>query len=126
MSFVEAVVPTLTKDTLQSDELDDSREITDIRTGNESVNGEFGVELSPGSYIPILENALRTSAETGFTESSVEVTVDAALKTFTRTSGDYVADGVLVGDLIQFTGLTGDNAKAFIVCCIQYSAIPNE
>ena len=108
-------IPTLTKDTLQSDELDDSREITDIRTGNESVNGEFGVELSPGSYTDILENALRTSAEVGFTELAVEITVDNLLKTFTRTAGDFVADGVLIGDLIQFKDLTGNNADAFIV-----------
>lgn len=111
-------IPALTKDTLQSEELDDSREITDIRTGNESVNGEFSVELSPGAYTPILENALRTTALPGFTELAVEITVLASAKTFTRTAGDFVADGVVVGDLTRFKDLSGNNASAFIVTAV--------
>lgn len=111
-------IPAVTKDTLQSDELDDSREITEIRTGNESAAGEFGIELSPGSYTAILENALRTTAEDGFTELVVEITVDSTLKTFTRTSGDFVADGVSVGDLIRFSDLTGNNAAGFPVTAV--------
>jgi len=111
-------IPTLTKEALQSEELDDSREITDIRTGNESTAGEFSVELSPGSYTSVLENALRTSAETGFTETAVEITVDAVAKTFTRTAGDFVADGVVAGDLIYFKDLTGRNADAFVVTAV--------
>lgn len=116
-------IPTLTKDALQSEELNDSREITDIRTGNESTAGEFGVELSPGSYTDIIENALRTSKEDGFTELAVEVTVDDVAKTFTRTAGDFIADGVEVGDLIRFSDLTGANADAFTVTAVTATVV---
>lgn len=111
-------IPTITKDALQSEELNDSREITDIRTGNESATGEISVELSPGSYLPLIENALRKSKEDGFTVNGVDITVDSTAKTFTRAAGDFVAEGVLVGDLIQFPDLTGDNSNAFIVTAV--------
>jgi|LGOV01.1.fsa_nt_gb hypothetical protein len=110
--------PVVAKDTLQSNELDNSGEITSIRTGNEQVSGEYGVELSQTSQDDLLASALSNEWQSGFTVASVEVTVDSVGKKFTRTAGDYVADGVEVGQLIRFDSLTGNNAKPFIVTSV--------
>jgi len=111
-------IPAITKDTLQSAELDESREIKSIRTGNESAAADFATELSFGSHDELYANAMSSAWVAGVAQSSVEITVDEAAKTFTRTAGDFVADEVLVGDLISFAGLTGNNALPFIVTTV--------
>ena len=116
-------VPAIIKDALISDELDDSREITGVRVGNEQAQGEFGVELSQTSQDELIANAMSSSWVAGLALTTVEVTVDETLKTFTRTAGDYVADGVVVGDLIRYNDLTGDNAKPFIVTTVTATVV---
>ena len=111
-------VPTIIKDALISDELDDSREITGVRVGNEQAQGEYSVERSQTSQDDLIANAMSSAWVAGLALTTIEVTVDETLKTFTRTAGDYLADGVLVGDLIRFNGLTGDNAKPFIATSV--------
>jgi len=111
-------IPAITKDTLQSAELDESREIKSIRTGNESAAADFATELSFGSHDELYANAMSSTWVAGVAQAAVEITVDEAAKTFTRTAGDFVADEVLVGDLISFAGLTGNNALPFIVTTV--------
>ena len=116
-------VPAIIKDALISDELDDSREITGVRVGNEQAQGEYTVELSQTSQDDLIANAMSSSWVAGLSLATVEVTVDEALKTFTRTAGDYIADGVEVGNLIRFDGLTGDNAIPFIVTAVTATVV---
>ena len=116
-------VPTIIKDALISDELDDSREITGVRVGNEQAQGEYSVELSQTSQDNLIANAMSSAWVAGLALSTIEVTVDEAAKTYTRTAGDYLADGVLVGDLIRYNNLTGDNAKPFIATTVTATVI---
>ena len=111
-------IPAITKDTLQSAELDESREIISIRTGNESASADFATELSFGSHDDLYENAMSSDWVAGVAQASVEITVDEVAKTFTRTAGDFVSDGVVVGDLSKFKDLTGNNAQPFIVTSV--------
>lgn len=110
--------PQLTKDSIQSSELDGSREVADLRLGSNQTSGEINVELSYTSYDDLLQGALGGTWAAGVSDTGLSVTVDSTLKTFTRDAGDFVADGVLVGDLIRFDGLTGDNANAFIATAV--------
>ncbi len=116
-------VPSIIKDALISDELDDSREITGVRVGNEQAQGEYSVELSQTSQDDLIANAMSSAWVAGLALTTVEVTVDETLKTFTRTAGDYISDGVLVGDLIRFNDLTGDNALPFIVTAVTATVV---
>jgi len=116
-------VPSIIKDALISDELDDSREITGVRVGNEQAQGEYSVELSQTSQDDLISNAMSSAWVAGLSLSTIEVTVDEVAKTFTRTAGDYVSDGVLVGDLIRFNSLTGNNALPFIVTAVTASVV---
>ena len=116
-------VPAIIKDALISDELDDSREITGVRVGNEQAQGEYSVELSQTSQDDLIANAMSSTWVAGLSTASDDITVDEVLKTFTRATGDNVADGILVGDLIRYNNLSADNAKPFIVTAVTTTVI---
>lgn len=116
-------VPAVTSDALTSNELDGSRETTSIRTGNKQVSGEYAIELSSRSQDDFLAGAMTSTWQSGVSLSSLSITVAPAGKTFTRATGSFITDGVGVGDLIAFTGLTGDNAKPFIVTAVTATVV---
>lgn len=116
-------VPAITRDALTSNELDGSRETTSIRTGNKQVSGEYAIELSSRSQDDFLAGAMTSTWQDGVTLTAVGITVDPVLKTFTRAAGSFITDGVEVGDLLYFDGLTGDNAKPFIVTAVTATVV---
>lgn len=116
-------VPAITRDTLTSNELDGSRETTSIRTGNKQVSGEYAIELSSKSQDDWLAGALGSTWQPGVSLSKLSITVAPTGKTFTRAQGNFINEGVKVGDLIAFTNLTGDNAKPFIVTKVSATVV---
>lgn len=110
-------IPAITRDALVSAELDGNREVSSIRTGNEQVTGEYAIELSQQSQDDLLAAAMTSDWVAGDSQTGLTVAVDSALKTFTRTAGDFtlIAEA---GDLVYFKGLTGDNAKPFIATSV--------
>lgn len=110
-------IPAVTRDALVSNELDGSREVSAIRTGNRQVAGEYAIELSSASQDELLAGAMTSSWQAGGTVAALTIDVSATAKTFTRSAGDFTTD-VEVGDLVRFPGLTGDNAKPFIVTAV--------
>lgn len=119
-------VPSITRDALVSNELDGSRETSSIRTGNKQVSGEYAIELSARSQDDLLAGAMTSSWQAGISETGVTVAVNAATKTFTRSAGNFLTDGVEVGDLIAFTGLAGNNSKPFIVTSVNDTAVAGD
>lgn len=116
-------IPAVTRDALISNELDGSSETSSIRTGNRQVTGEYAVELSATSQDELLAGAMASSWVAGSTASAIGVTVDPVAKTFTRATGSFVTDGVEVGDLVQFDGLSGNNDKAFLVTAVTATVV---
>lgn len=110
-------IPAVTRDALVSNELDGSRETSSIRTGNKQVTGEYAIELSAHSQDELLAGAMTSSWVAGSTVAGLAVAVSASAKTFTRAAGDFTT-AVEIGDLVRFPGLTGDNAKPFIVTAV--------
>lgn len=110
-------VPAVTRDALVSNELDGSRETSSIRTGNKQVTGEYAIELSAQSQDELLAGAMTSSWVASSTVAGLTIDVDATLKTFTRSAGDFTTD-VEVGDLVQFPLLTGENSKPFIATSV--------
>lgn len=110
-------VPAVTRDALVSNELDGSREVSSIRTGNKQVTGEYSIELSAASQDELLAGAMTSSWVAGSTVAGLEITVSASAKTFTRAAGDFTT-AVEVGDLVRFAQLTGANALPFIVTAV--------
>jgi len=111
-------IPSVTRDALVSAELDGGREVSSIRTGNEQVTGEYAIELSQQSQDDLLACAMTSDWVAGSTIASQAVTVDASLKTFTGAGFTAV-----IGDLVAFPSLTGNNAKPFIVTAASATVI---
>lgn len=107
-------VPAVTRDALVSNELDGSREVSSIRTGNKQVTGEYSIELSASSQDELLAGAMTSSWVAGSTVAGLTVSVSSTAKTFTRSAGDFTS-AVEIGDLVRFPLLTGGNALPFIV-----------
>lgn len=105
-------VLTTTKDSLVSNELDGSRETSSIRLGSNQLTGEYAIELSARSQDDFLAGALSSTWSGVIASVPHTITVDPALKKY--TSVDAITN-IEVGDLIAFTGLTGNNSKPFIV-----------
>lgn len=116
-------IPAVTRDALVSNELDGSRETSSIRTGNKQVTGEYAIELSQSSQDELLAGAMTSAWVDGVTVASATISVNASTKTFTRSAGNFLTDGVEVGDLIQFAGLAGNNSKPFIVTSVNDTAV---
>lgn len=110
-------VPAVTRDALVSNELDGSREVSSIRTGNKQVAGEYSIELSASSQDELLAGAMTSSWQAGSTIAGLTIDVSASAKTFTRSTGDFTT-AVEVGDLVRFPELAGGNALPFVVTTV--------
>ena len=115
-------IPAVTRDALVSNELDGSREVSSIRTGNKQVAGEYSIELSAKSQDELLAGAMTSSWVAGSTVAGLTVSVNSTAKTFTRSTGDFTT-AVGVGDLVRFPALAGDNALPFIVTAVTATVI---
>ena len=111
-------LPALIKDSFQSEVLDGTREITDVTSGNQQVNGEYSVEFAPLIHDDFIEGAMSSTWQAGYADTGIEITVDPVLKTYTRTAGDFVVDGFTIGELTAFTTLTDGNAAGFIITSV--------
>jgi len=115
-------IPAVTRDALVSNELDGSREVSSIRTGNKQVAGEYSIELSASSQDELLAGAMTSSWVAGSTVAGLTVSVNSTAKTFTRSTGDFTS-AVDVGDLVRFPAMAGDNALPFIVTAVTATVI---
>jgi hypothetical protein len=113
-------VPAITRDVLQSAELDGTSEITNIRLGSFAVAGDSNVELKAGVHDDMLEACMQSAWIAGETLASATVTIDADLQTATITGVDITSQ-VNVNDYVAFTELTGYNSQAHLVTAITFS-----
>lgn len=113
-------IPAITRDVLQSSELDGTSEITSIRLGSFAVAGDSNVELKAGVHDDMLEACMQSTWVPGETLASATVTIDATAKTATVTGVD-VTSQVNVNDYIAFEGFTGYNGEAHLVTAISFS-----
>lgn len=110
--------PAVTRDSLISNEIGQGRETNSIRVGNEQISGEYAIELSQASQDELLACAMTAEWVAGDTIAAIDVTVTASTKAYTRASGSYITDGVAVGDLASFRGLTGKNSQPAFVTAV--------
>ena len=115
----------LTKDTFQSEELRDDRQISDFRHGVKQVKGDIGFELSYGEYDPFLEAALGGTWAAPYNLTAQSLTVVKTAKTFARTvAGNFITDGVSAGDIITTTGFADtENNGTFRVVTVAANLI---
>ncbi len=80
----------LTKEAIQSEEIREDRQITDVRHGSRSVAGDFGVELSHNAFDDFLEAAL------GGTWATNVLKAGTVFRSFTMEKGFTDIDQYLV------------------------------
>ena len=100
----------LAKDSLQSEEIRSDRQIADFRLGANQVGGDINFELSYGSFDDLLQAVLLSTpwapaADTGVT------TISASATGYTQGSGDFVASGFAVGQIVDVLGFAGAGAN---------------
>jgi hypothetical protein len=121
----------LSKDTFQSAELRNDRQISDFRHGNKRAQGDIDIELSYGEYDSFLEAALCGTWQTAYAPSGTDVKcrktanqIYSATTTFTK---------MVVGDVIYASGFTktaGINNAIYVIStaaatCLTLSTVPN-
>jgi len=89
----------LSKETNQSAELRDDRQITDFRHGPQKIDGDIEFEFSYGEYDPILEGALFGT----WTTNVLKAGTTAKSFVFERAFADIGQYGVFTGDMVKTT-----------------------
>lgn len=96
----------LSKETYQSEEIRTDYQMADFRHGVRSVEGSLSGELSPKSYADFLASAVGRDWTVGVGAVGLSVTIASVLNgyTVTRDTGDFIADGFKVGDVVRLSG----------------------
>lgn len=110
----------LVKETYQSAEIRTDQQMQDMRHGTRRVEGTIRGELSPGTYAPFVQSALRRdfAAVTAISSLTLTITGASAPYTVTRSTGSFLTDGVKKGHVVRLSGANlaaGNVAKNLLV-----------
>lgn len=114
----------VSKDSLQSEELRDDRQIADFRHGAVRVGGDIPVEVSFGSHDTILEALLGGTWVP--TKQTLNQQVSATTTGLARAAGSFLTDGFVVGDVVINSGFTnaGNNGLFRIAAGLTATTMP--
>ncbi|KTR02554.1 hypothetical protein NS365_21450 [Aureimonas ureilytica] len=103
----------LSKEPIRSGENRRDGQQTRGRHGSKSVSGSYTADLSLGSFDDLFAAVFRGTWDTPLALSGLSVTADATAKTFTRSAGSWISDGLRVGDVVRFSAFstTANNAR---------------
>ena len=96
----------LKKETYESNEIRTDYQVADYRHGVRSAEGTLSGELSPGSYADFMAAVVAKDFATvsAITALTLSIAASGTLYTVTRSAGDWIVDGVRVGDVIALSG----------------------
>ncbi len=94
----------LSKESLQSEEIRDDRQIADFRHGAYQVGGDMNIELSFASFDDLLEATLLGTWVANTTTGSQSLS--AAVGSFNHAAGSFITDGFAVNDIVVSSGFT--------------------
>lgn len=101
----------LSKESLQSEEIRDDRQIADFRHGAYQVGGDMNIELSFASFDDLLEAVLLGTWTA--TKTTGAQSFSATVGTVVRSAGSFLTDGFAVNDVVINSGFTnaGNNGR---------------
>ena len=91
---------------LQSKEMRSDRAVADVVQGNKKPTLDIPFELSSQSFDDFIRAALAGSWTPSESTTGLTVTVVASARTLTRSTGSYITDGFVVGDVVITSGFT--------------------
>jgi len=110
---------TIGRQTLESAELRSDRQSAVPGLGNKSIGINWPLEFSFGSFDDLIESLLASAFAVAYNLTGLTVDVVATAKTFTRSTGSWITDGVKVGDKITFGGFTASgNNGTFVISAV--------
>jgi hypothetical protein len=96
----------LNKDTFQSGELRDDRQITDFRHGTKRVSGNIGFEMSYAEFDSMLQAVLCGTWQVAYAKTGADIGAQGAPNNqFYATATTFTS--IATGDLIAISGFTG-------------------
>ena len=112
----------LSKEPIRSGENRRDGMTTRGRHGSRSVAGSYVGDLSVGTFDKWIEAVLRGTFDTPLALTALSVAADSAAKTFTRSAGSWITDGVRIGDVVRFGAFTAggapNNSRNFTVVAL--------
>lgn len=112
----------LQKDTYQSAEIRDDRQVADMRHGTRRPAGDITGELSPGTYIDLIEAAFRATKVATFQKSNTDFTSLAATNATSKLTvggSTWAAQGFRVGDVVRPASLSvAANNRDFLIIAL--------
>lgn len=105
----------LEKDAYNSNEINPSQQLSDMRHGTRRSTGAINGELAGSSYDEFMAAALRKDFIAGATTGAV-IVLSSTATTFVRSSGSFITDGFHAGKVISVSGFTdAGNNGLFLV-----------
>lgn len=106
----------LAKDTFTANEITSHQQSTGDTYGVGRADGTVAGVLSPSTYNFAIENVLRAAAAATATISALTLTIATSGNnwTVTRAAGDFLADGIKIGDIVRLAGANLDPANVGI------------
>jgi hypothetical protein len=107
----------LTRATLTSNERRNDRQIADLRHGFNQLGGSLGFELSIEAFDDLLEGAMGGTWAVAATTGSVSLATNATGNKVTRSTGSFLTDGFMVGDVVTLSGFAtpGNNGETQVI-----------
>lgn len=104
----------LTKETYESAEIRTDYQVADMRHGIRSAEGSLNGELSPSTYSDFMQSVLARNFTAGVSVTGISLTVATSglYHTLTRAAGDWLADGILAGNIVRLSGAGLNAANA--------------
>ena len=96
----------LAKETYQSNEIRPDQQVADMRHGTKQISGTISGELSAKTYAEFFASVLRkdfAAAFTAITGLSLTIATSGSNYTITRGTGDFLAGGVKIGQVVNIT-----------------------
>lgn len=106
----------LTRASFKSERINSTAQVSDMRSGTDSVTGTLAEELSAGSHSDLWAALLRGPWVTGASYTATTISIDGTNSKFVRSVGSWLTDGYMVGDLVVVTGATlpANNVRAVV------------
>lgn len=96
----------LAKETYTTEsEITSSQQLTSVRHGTKTINGNIDGILSPGTYSDPLSAVIRKdfAAVPAITAASITIAGSGPTYTLTRAAGSYLTDGIKIGMVVRLT-----------------------
>jgi hypothetical protein len=108
----------LSKKTYRSTEIRPDYQYSDFRHGTRSVTGTISDELSVGTWQMFMASVTRQAWQKAAATAATTIEAAVTAPQFTRTTGSFLTDGYMLGDVVQFEGFTtgtANNANNFFI-----------